>query len=43
MSDLFNDVIMEVELENVVQIITDNACNYVMENKMLEDKHPTIF
>ena len=28
---------------NVVQIITDNASNYVLAGKMLEEKHKTIF
>ena len=34
---------MEVGVENVVQVITDNASNYVLAGKMLEEKHKTIF
>ena len=30
-------------MANVVQIITDNASNYVLAGKLLEEKHPTIF
>jgi len=28
---------------NVVQIIIDNACNYVLAGKMLESKYKSIF
>eukprot|EP00253_Pinus_taeda_P008141 PITA_08141 len=34
---------MEVGAENVVQVITDSASNYVAAGKMLEEKHPTIW
>lgn len=40
---LLDEVVMEVGVENVVQIITDNASNYVLAGKMLENKHKTIF
>ena len=40
---LFDEVVMEVGVENVVQVITDNASNYVAVRKMLEEKHPTIW
>ena len=30
-------------MANVIQIITDNASNYVLAGKMLEEKHKTIF
>jgi len=40
---LLNKVVMEVGVENVVQVITDNASNYVAAGKMLEEKHPTIW
>ena len=40
---LLDDVVEEVGVENVVQVITDNASNYVAASKLLEDKHPTIW
>ena len=30
-------------MANVVQVITDNASNYVLVGKLLEEKHNTIF
>jgi hypothetical protein len=41
--ELLDEVVMEVGVENVVQVITDNASNYVLAGKMLEEKHKTIF
>jgi len=41
--ELLDEVVMEVGVENVVQLITDNASNYVLAGKMLEEKHKTIF
>ena len=38
-----DEVIMKVGVTNVVQVITDNASNYVLASKMLERKHKTIF
>ena len=40
---LLDEVITEVGVRNVVQVITDNASNYVLTGKMLERKHKTIF
>lgn len=40
---LLDEVVEEVGVENVVQIITENASNYVLAGKLLEEKHPTIF
>jgi hypothetical protein len=40
---LLDEVVVEVGVENVVQVITDNASNYVVVGRLLEDKHPTIF
>ena len=37
---LLDGVVMEVGPKNVVQIITDNASNYVAAGRMLEEKHP---
>jgi hypothetical protein len=38
-----DEVVVEVGVENVVQVIIDNASNYVVASKLLEEKHPTIF
>ena len=35
--------ILEVGPQNVVQIITDNAANYVSAGKMLMERYPSIF
>lgn len=40
---LLDEVIEEVGVANVVQVITDNASNYVLAGKLLEEKHKTIF
>ena len=40
---LLDEVIEEVGVQNVVQVITDNASNYVAAGRMLEEKHPTIW
>eukprot|EP00253_Pinus_taeda_P033448 PITA_33448 len=40
---LLDEVVEEVRVANVVQIITDNASNYVLDGKLLEEKHKTIF
>ena len=40
---LLDEVVEEVGAANVVQIIADNASNYVLVGKMLEEKHKTIF
>ena len=40
---LLDEVIEEVGAQNVVQIIADNASNYVVAGRMLEEKHPTIW
>ena len=36
-------LLWRVGVENVVQIIIDNATNYVVVGKMLERKYKTIF
>jgi hypothetical protein len=41
--ELLDEVVMEVGVADVVQVITDNASNYVLARKMLEEKHKTIF
>ena len=38
-----DEVIMLVDVDNVVQVITDNASNYALASKMLEEKYKTIF
>jgi hypothetical protein len=40
---LLDVFILEVGAENVVQVITDNAANYVAAGRMLMDRHPTLF
>jgi hypothetical protein len=41
--ELLDEVVMEVGVANIIQVITDNASNYVLARKMLEEKHKTIF
>eukprot|EP00253_Pinus_taeda_P015844 PITA_15844 len=47
MSDGWTDrkdgFIREIGVQNVVQVITDNAANYVSSGKMLMERHPTLF
>jgi len=40
---LLADVVEEVGVTNVVQVITDNAANYVAAGRLLCAKYPTIF
>jgi hypothetical protein len=40
---LLDEVVEEVGVHNVVQVITDNATNYVASRRMLEEKHRTIW
>lgn len=40
---LLDEVVEEVGVQNVVQVITDNASNYVATGRLLEEKHPTIW
>lgn len=41
--DYVESCIMEVGLENVVQVVTDNASNNMGAAKLLKQKRPTIF
>ncbi len=41
--DLLDVFILEVGVEHVVQVITDNAANYVVVGKMFMERHPTLF
>ena len=41
--ELLDEIIQEVGEQNVVQVITDNASNYVLVEKMLDSKDRTIF
>lgn len=41
--DSLDVFILEVGAENVVQVITDNAANYVAAGRMVMDRHPTLF
>ncbi|XP_061363637.1 uncharacterized protein LOC133307195 [Gastrolobium bilobum] len=40
---LFRDVVLDVGSENVVQVVTDTAANYVAVGRLLEAEFPTIF
>eukprot|EP00253_Pinus_taeda_P017834 PITA_17834 len=41
--ELLDNIIQEVWEQHVMQVITDNASNYVLAGKMLETKYKTIF
>jgi hypothetical protein len=41
--ELMDGFIQEIGLQHVVQIITDNATNYVVVGKLLMERHPTVF
>eukprot|EP00253_Pinus_taeda_P033798 PITA_33798 len=41
--EILDDIIHEVGEQNIVQVITGNAPNYVLDGKMLESKCRTIF
>ncbi|XP_057865208.1 uncharacterized protein LOC131072922 [Cryptomeria japonica] len=43
LAGMLEHIVMEVEVENVVQIITDNATTYVAVGRILQDRHPTLF
>jgi hypothetical protein len=40
---LLDEVVEEVGMQNVVQVIIENASNYVAAGRMLEEKHRTIW
>ena len=40
---LFREVVLYVGVENVVQIVTDNAANYAAAGRMLEEEFPTLY
>ncbi|XP_025637044.1 uncharacterized protein [Arachis hypogaea] len=40
---LFRDVVLFVGPENVVHIVTDNAANYVVAGRLLEDEFPKLY
>jgi len=40
---MLEKIVEEVEEENVVQVVTDNAANYKLAGEMLMTKKPTIF
>lgn len=41
LAHLLGDVVEEVGVENIVQLITNNAATYVLVEKKLEDRFPT--
>jgi hypothetical protein len=40
---LLDEVVEEVGVQNVLQVIIDNATNYVVAGRMLEEKHCNIW
>ena len=40
---LLDEFIQEIGPQHVVQVVTDNAANYVAAGRMLMDRHPTLF
>ncbi|XP_057858906.2 uncharacterized protein LOC131067771 [Cryptomeria japonica] len=43
LAGMLEHVVMKVGVENVVQIITDNATAYVSAGRILQERHPTLF
>ena len=41
--EMMEEVVQEVGEENVIQIVTDNAANYMAAGRLFEVRHPTIF
>eukprot|EP00253_Pinus_taeda_P014474 PITA_14474 len=41
--ELLDGFIWEIGVQNVVQVITDNAANYVSAGRMFMERHPTLF
>ena len=41
--EMMEKVVQEVGEEHVVQIVTDNAANYMAAGRLFEIRHPTIF
>lgn len=41
--ELMEGIINEIGVHNVVQIITDNATNYVVASRLVMERHPTLF
>ena len=41
--ELMDGFIQDIGVHNVVQVITDNATNYVAAGRMLMDRYPSLF
>ena len=41
--ELLDGVLQEINVDKVVQIITDNAANYVVAGRLLMERHPSLF
>ena len=41
--EMVEEVVQEVGEENIVQIITNNAANYIATGRLFDARHPTIF
>ncbi|XP_059073706.1 uncharacterized protein LOC131874380 [Cryptomeria japonica] len=43
LSSMLDEVVTEVGVQNVVQVVTDNAAAYVAAGKLLQARHPPLF
>lgn len=43
LSLMLEEVVLELGIENVVQIIIDNAVAYMAARRLLRERHPTLF
>ncbi|GLJ18817.1 hypothetical protein SUGI_0336250 [Cryptomeria japonica] len=41
--NMLDEVVMDVGVQNVIQVVTDNAAAYVAAGKVLMARHPTLF
>ncbi|XP_057856023.2 uncharacterized protein LOC131065524 [Cryptomeria japonica] len=41
--NMLDEVVMDVGVQNVIQVVTDNAAAYVAVGKLLMARHPTLF
>ncbi|XP_059067661.1 uncharacterized protein LOC131858439 [Cryptomeria japonica] len=41
--NMLDEVVTEVGVQNLVQVVTDNAAAYVAAGKLLQARHPTLF
>jgi hypothetical protein len=41
--EMLDEFVQEVRLSHVVQVVTDNIANYMVTDKLLMKRHPTLF